>query len=146
MSHTQTLAENRYERKRYAVSGKKGQFCGMATKPKEPLSDLHKLFLKRVQEELDHRGLSRKGLSERTGGPSQTTFNDTMRGADPRLSTINEIATALGIQAWQLFIESADASRKNVTNVKNFPQPEKMIGKSHKSARKKPDDRSKTVA
>lgn len=118
----------------------------MAAKLKEPKTDLQRLFLKRVQEELDRRGLSRKALSERAGGPSQTTFNDTMRGSDPRLKTVHEIATALGIQAWQLLRESADVEREKVTNIKNFPQREKMIGKRGKSSLKKQSDRSKTGA
>lgn len=144
MSHAQSLAENRYQSKRYAVSREKGHLFRMAAKVKEPKTPLQALFLKRVQEEMDKRGLSRAGLSGRTGGPSQTTFNDTMRGSDPRLETVYEIATALGIQAWQLLRESADVERENVTNVKNFPQPGRMIRKSPKSARKKADDRTKT--
>lgn len=118
----------------------------MAAKRKEPLNDLQKLFLKRVQEELDDRGLSRAGLAGRAGGPKQTTFNDIMNGSDPRLSSIHEIATALGIQAWQLLRESADVEREKFTNVKNFPQREKMIGKRGKSSIKKQSDRTKTAA
>ena len=142
--HEQILAVNRYECKRYAAKVKKAHLCGMAAKKKEPRSALQTLFLRRVQEEMDRRGLSRNAVSSRAGGPAQRTFNDIMNGADPRLENVAAIATALGIQAWQLFRESADLNVTDSTKVKNFPQPPRMIRKSHKSAIKKAGDRIKT--
>ena len=113
----------------------------------EPKTDLQKLFLKRIQEELDARGLSRNALCSRVGGPPQTTFNDVMRGADPRLETIHQIATALGMPAWKLLIEKSDIAAAPVAeNVTSFPGYPSMVGHADKPVHRKKDDRKKRRA
>jgi transcriptional regulator with XRE-family HTH domain len=111
---------------------------------KKPASTLQELFLKRVQEELDRQGLSRNALAGRVGGPSQTTFNDVMQGHDPRLKTVSEIATALGVQPWELFTERrVGESRRANGTVQNFPAFPSIIGRPDKSAKLTGRDRKK---
>ena len=75
---------------------------------KSPKTPLQALFLRRVQQELDARGLSQNALCGRVGGLKQRTLNDVMNGADPRLETVYQVATALGINPWHLFVEAED--------------------------------------
>ena len=120
---TTTLTENRYKSKRYAVRPRFGQRLPMPTmRRKDSQATLLKLFLKRVDEELDRRGLSRNALSKRVGGPPQSTFNEVMNGADPHLSTIGQIATALGIQPCELLQEiHVRKTRQKVEKINPYP-------------------------
>lgn len=127
MSTPQTLTVNRYPVKRSAVSDDFGHGSPVAVKRKEPKNVLHKLFLRRVQEEMEKQGLSRAGLARRAGGPSQTTFNDVMNGSDPQLETIHQISTALSVPAWSLFVESdlvrqLTPERRKIFNFPSYPR------------------------
>ena len=89
---------------------------------KDSPTTLHELFVKRVKEELDRLELSRSALSKRVGGPPQSTFNEVMNGADPRLTTIGQIATALGIQPCELLQEiPVRKSRQKVEKINPYP-------------------------
>lgn len=77
--------------------------------------------MQRVQEEMDRQGLSRNGLSKRPGAPSQMTINDVMNGADPKLLTVHKMATALGVQAWQLLTPRVVDTPQSAGKVHKFP-------------------------
>jgi hypothetical protein len=147
MTHTTNLPENRLERKRYAVRTLVGQRIGVPSKrSKKPRTVLQALFIKRVKEEMG--ALSGNELSRRPGGPPQTTFNDVMNGADPRLETVYQIATALNIPAWHFFIERTDLVRlrtgspteppSSVTSLPGYP---KMLEHGVKKGETKVRDR-----
>lgn len=107
-----------------------------STRKKEPKTALQELFLKRVREEMKHRGIpSTNALANRAGAPRQSTLNDVMNGADPSLETVTKIAFALGVEPWRLLVEEDPAVRKRTT-VATFPQPSSMFAK-------KDDDRKK---
>lgn len=123
----EVLAENRYLRKRSAAFSAFRHRLRVPRKrkhpPTAPKTDLQAVFLKRVGEQLAVLGISRLALSKRVGGPPQKTLNDVMNGADPRLETVHQIATALGVPAWTLFVESVQAERK----VLEFPTYPKVF-------------------
>lgn len=83
---------------------------------KEPKTRAQALFIARVKALLDEKGMSENSLAAIRGAPPQRTINDAMRGADPRLSTVVGIASALGLQAWQLVYEE-----QPLANVLQFP-------------------------
>ena len=121
MSHGEILAENRSESKRYAARRNFGHRLRlMPAKKKEPKSPLQKIFLKRVQEEMDRQGLTRNKLSERVGAPPQTTLNDIMNGADPRLENVHGIAFALGVAAVELLTEKSLSGTVHI--MPNYPR------------------------
>jgi transcriptional regulator with XRE-family HTH domain len=73
---------------------------------REIRSPLQAVFLKRVDEEMKKQGISRNQLAQRVGAPPQTTLNDVMLGADPRLETVFGFAVALGVAPVSLLTES----------------------------------------
>lgn len=93
-----------------------------SSRKKKPKTALQELFIKRVQEEMDAKGLSQNAVSSRVGGPPQKTFNDVMNGADPRLETVSQIAFALSVPVWRLMMERSDAAAQQ-SNVKQFGGP-----------------------
>lgn len=100
MSHTDTLAENRYDCKRYAAKPTFGHVSGMPRhgkqKPrKPPKTEVHALLARRIEEEMDRRGLNANKM-KKYGGVQRTIWDLLNAGSDPRLSTIVKIATALG--------------------------------------------------
>lgn len=115
----------------------------MGERAKTPETVLGKVFLKRVQEEMAKQGLSRNALSKRAGGPPQTTFNDVMNGADPKLETIHQIATALSVPAWSLFVESdmvrqRTPERRKIFNFPSYPRVfTERTGKTSRQQNKK---------
>jgi hypothetical protein len=115
-----TLPENRYERKRYAVNQDFRQIAVVRKpgKKREIRSPLQAVFLKRVQEEMANQRINPNQLSKRVGAPRQTTINDVMLGADPRLETVHGIAIALGVPAVSLLTESRTA----VHQLPGYPQ------------------------
>ena len=66
-----TLAENGYARKPAAAQVVFGHIYRMGARTKAPRTNLQRIFLKRVREELDARGLSENALSKRVGGLTQ---------------------------------------------------------------------------
>lgn len=83
--------------------------------PKEPLTPLHALFVRRVREEMQSRQLNPNKLKDY--GVKQRTLADVLLGADPRLSTIQATAKALGIQSpADLLREGMD---KRITKLKS---------------------------
>lgn len=89
-------------------------------KTRLPKTRLQEIFLKRVREEMDRQGLNVNSLSRRVGAPAQSTLNDIMRGADPRLESVHGIATALGIEPVLLLTELY--SKGNVHKFPSYPQ------------------------
>lgn len=79
--------------------------------------------MKRVQEEMDRIGLSENALSKRVGGPPQKTINSVMNGTDPTIATVSQIATGLGVHAWELLIEKTSVvdSLRGSTTLSPFP-------------------------
>lgn len=139
MSHDVTLAENRLQRKRQTVSTEKGHRYPMRKqgKRREIRSPLQAIFLKRVEEELQRQGLSRAQLAKRVGAPPQTTLNDVMLGADPRLETVYGVATALGIPAISLLTESS-------ASLHRLPSYPSISSASSHTPKQKTQDRKKS--
>lgn len=150
MSHLERLTENRLERKRNAVKGEFGHLSGVRntskpTKTREPRSQLQAVFLKRVHEAMKAQGLIHDDgrpngtkLSKRHGAPSQTTINDVLRGADPRLETVQAFATALELAPVSLLTE-----QKLPGNIHNLPGIPTISGRIDKAAANKARDRNK---
>lgn len=107
MSHTTSLSDIPLTVKRYAAIPALRQAIRVTTTRKwEPKSDLQRVFLRRVKAEMEVQGLSENELARRVGGPKQKTLNDVMRGRDPRLKTVEQIAKALGVMPpWKLLKE-----------------------------------------
>lgn len=106
------------------------------TKKREPRSQLQAVFLKRVREEMAAQGLLHQDgrpnvtqLSKRHGAPSQTTINDVMRGADPRLGTVQAFAIALEVASVSLLTE-----QKFQGNIHNLPHVPTIAGRIDKAA------------
>lgn len=117
MSHTTRLVVNRLNVKRYAAICGFGQAENMAEAKKwEPKSDLQRVFLRRVKDELQAQGVSESELTRRVGGPKQKTLNEVMRGRDPRLKTVEQIAKALGVlPPWKLLKDDEQTSGMPLT-------------------------------
>ena len=128
MSREETLAENRYARKRRAGTPSVGHAKPMRRKPK---SHLQALFLKRLDEELSARELTVNAFTKRAGAPGQSTMNPIFNATtDPRLGTVDKIANALGIPAWHLFIERSDIPSHRRGTISKFPEAP-GIGRQH---------------
>jgi transcriptional regulator with XRE-family HTH domain len=98
------------------------------------------VFVKRLKEELQRQGISINALSRREGAPKQRTLNDVVNGADPRLETVDQIATALGVPAWTLFVEQDQYTRRVVEfptypKVFNDTEPREMSRREAKKTR-----------
>jgi transcriptional regulator with XRE-family HTH domain len=107
---TTTLAGCCYVRKRYVANPAFGHAEGMK-------SDLQKLFVRRLGEEMDVRAMSDNGLAKlaRTIGHEigQTTISAIRRGKqDPSLEKVNALADALGVPAWALFMEAGHIEQR----------------------------------
>lgn len=146
MRHDESLAENRLRSKRQTVRTGIGH-CSPMKKTREvraQLAGLQAVFLKRVQQEMVSQGLVNQdgepngnALARRHGAPPQTTINDTLRGADPRLGTVQKFANALEVPAMSLLTEAT----ANLHRLPTYPQ----IGSApaHNS-REKSRDRKKS--
>lgn len=106
-------------------------------KKREIRSPLQEIFLKRVEEELKRQGLSRSQLAGRIGAPPQTTVNDVMLGADPRLETVHGFATALGIPAISLLSEVSSS----LYQLPSYPQ---IVSAGTHTSERKVRDRKKS--
>lgn len=107
-------------------------------KPQAPKSKAQAMFIRRVREELGETSVT--ALSKRDGAPAQRTINDVLNGADPKLATVQQIADALNIPVWQLFLEKADVVRlltPRDDNVRKLPEPPRMLQKPSFSGRDK---------
>jgi len=97
--------------------------------PREPETDLQKLFLARVHEEMGKQGISGNALCLRRNqqgmklGPRQSTFSDAMRSGNPKLETIAKIADALDVPAWTLLVPSELAATHTPERRKVFQFP-----------------------
>jgi hypothetical protein len=145
MSITSNLADYRYLSKRNAATSALGQLCAMGRirkkrPPREPMTELHALFVRRVREEMKARGLNPHQLEEY--GVKQRTLADTLRGTDPRLSTIYETARALGMKAADLLREGQDKRISGVIPL-HGPQP-RMIPESSAATGKAGDRKKRT--
>lgn len=109
-------------------------------------SPLQTLFVKRVLEEMEARGLNPYAMSRRIGGPKQKTLDDVLYGgAVPRITLIYQAAVALEVQPWELLRESDQVGRKHskVVHLRTPPSvlgyPDREIGKSstYKGTRRK---------
>lgn len=144
MSHLEILTENRLLGKRNAVTVNFGHLLGVPrtskpTEKKAPRSKLQKVFLKRVQEVMELRSIKNPTqLSKLMGAPSQTTLSDILvKGADPRLETVNAIADALDVPAISLLTE------QNLGNIHAFPSVPTISGRIDKAVAHKARDRNK---
>jgi transcriptional regulator with XRE-family HTH domain len=135
-----SLTENRLLCKRYAVYEDFRHLEPMKSqRAKEPKTVTQAMFLHRVNQELERQKVTRNGLCQRPGAPTQSTFNEVMNGADPRLETVHQIAAALNVPAWTLFVERpASGFPYNVTEFPTPPAPTE--GFLHRADRK---DRAK---
>lgn len=117
-----------------------------SARKKAPKTDTQALFIKRVEEELKRLQISRNELSRRVGAPSQSTLNEILNGAEARLTQIHKIATALGVQVWELFKErqAVGESRQPGNNVRKLPDFPPIIGQQAKPPVIKAHDRKKS--
>jgi transcriptional regulator with XRE-family HTH domain len=95
---------------------------GRQTKTKrtwEIRSDLQAIFLRRVKEELARQEISQNQLSKREGAPAQKTINDMLKGADPRLETVQSVADALGVPVVSLLLDTRLTS--NIQKLPSYP-------------------------
>jgi transcriptional regulator with XRE-family HTH domain len=113
-------------------------------------SDLQKLFIRRLGEEMDARAMSDNALAKlaRTIGHEigQTSISAIRRGKqDPSLEKVNALADALGIPAWVLFMEPGQIEQrvirpaalpKNVVKLANPYPPMLHRGESHQHGKK----------
>jgi hypothetical protein len=126
------LAEYRYFCKRSAANGGLGHRKGVGRPRKQrqhkpPLTSLHALFVRRVNEELAAKKLNATNLQEY--GAVQRTLWDVLNTAtDPRLSTLYRTATALGMEPHQLLRERERQESKQVSgNVAQFPSRPEIV-------------------
>lgn len=146
MLHAESLAENRLESKRNAVKEVSVHRLGVG-QPRKPgkqrpiRSPLQEVFLRRVKAEMEKQKLTGNQLAHRVGAPPQTTLNDVLLGADPRLETVYAFATALGVPAVSLLTESVLSG-----NVHNLPHYPKISGSPDKRIGEKAADRKKRRA
>lgn len=84
-------------------------------KKKAPKSGLQSVFVARVLEEMESRGLNPNSLSKRPGAPKQRTLDDVVYGgADPRLSTVQQVADGLGMHPLELLSQSVRGRDKTL--------------------------------
>lgn len=142
MLHTKILAENRLQRKRNAVNAVSGHRLDVASgrkpgKPRPIRSPLQAVFLRRVRAEMERQGnLTGNQLAKRLGAPPQTTLNDVLLGADPRLETVHAFATALNVPAVSLLTEVT-------ASVHALPSYPAISARADNSDREKTPDRKK---
>lgn len=119
-----------------------------SARKKAPKTRLQALFIKRVEEELERLQISRNELCGRVGAPKQSTFNEIMNGADPRLEQIQKISDALGVHACDLLTESSAVgeSLHRSANVRKLPTYPPMIGQQAKPSGHKSHDRRRRRA
>lgn len=142
MSISQTVTENRVSGKRNAVREYFGHVVTMRdpnkpTKKRQPKSPLQEVFLKRVLEEMGRQGVNPTQLSKRVGAPKQTTLNDILNGADPRLEQVYKTAVALDVPAISLL------SEQRTGNIHTLPNVPTISGRMDKAAENKVRDRNK---
>lgn len=94
--------------------------------------------MRRVKAEMERQRLSGNQLSKRVGAPAQTTLNDVLNGADPRLETVWAFATALGVPAVSLLTES--------NNVRQLVRYASIFGQDDNQEAGKGRDRKKRRA
>jgi len=137
----QTLADFRLVRKRRAANVGRWQAMLMPKasklrRRKPPKSGLQTLLIARVTEEMEARGLNPNALSRRPGAPKQRTLDDVIYGgADPRLSTVQQIADGLGVHPLELLSQASGAKRDKVFHFPQYPQIK--TGKKDKKASQK---------
>jgi hypothetical protein len=119
---------------------------GRRRKPREhkpPLTPLHALFVRRVNEELADKKLNATNLQDY--GAVQRTLWDVLNiASDPRLSTLYRTATALGMELHQLLRERQESKRVS-SNVTQFPSRPEIVPTSagEPDGRRKLADRKK---
>lgn len=90
---------------------------------------------------MGHQGVNPTQLSKRPGAPAQVTINDVLRGADPRLGTVQAFATALEVPPVSLLTE-----QKLFGNIHTLPSVPTISGLVDKAAANKARDRNKRRA
>ena len=110
---------------------------------RRPKTTLNALFMKRVEEEIEAQRATQNQVANRVGAVRQRTLNDILNGADPRLSTVFQVATAIGCQPWELLVEKG--VRRETTTTEQFvtvlPQPARALPAKGKSNGKKQGDK-----
>lgn len=98
----------------------------MAGRPRKhptrpPETPLQELFIKRVREEMVAQGLSENGLAARIKYLPQRTISDVLNtGKVPKLTTVYQIAIALGVHPWELMRPKDGVARSG--NVSKLPE------------------------
>lgn len=120
----------------------------------KPKTELQELFVERVLEELEIRGISGAALAKLTKGSREHPKPHAIAQAsisriltylqDPTLEKVYSIADALGIPPWYLLMQSGEAEQKIIrapsmpprTNVAAFPTYPKIFKTSHAQSKK----------
>lgn len=121
------------------LSGVAGRPRTRSPKPHE--TTLQTIFVRRVREEMESRGIANPtALSRRAGAPPQRTIAAVLEdGVVPGLTVVAGISAALGVHPWQLLVEKIGASQRT-TNVRElpdrYPSWSEKLGKQGKLKRK----------
>lgn len=111
-------------------------------------SELQRIFVERLQEEMAARGLSDNALSALVNPEAPAKFQSnisriTACKQDPKLEMVERIAKVLGLPTIALLtpMSRAPSPRKVV----DFPKPPPIFGHAAKPNAKKSDDRKKST-
>lgn len=104
------LAERCLPCKPYSANGVLGHSVRVKT-------NLQKLFMRRLAEELKNRGLSQNALADLSKETpyeiGQTTISAILKGKhDPKLGTVYSLSRLLDIPAWSLLIEPEQVEQR----------------------------------
>lgn len=80
--------------------------------------------------------MSIRELTMREGAPKRRTLTDVLNGgAVPSLTLVHQVATALGVHAWELMKERSRAEESPATNIKHLPPRYRPIFAPQQSGR-----------
>lgn len=75
-----------------------------------PKLNIKEVFARNLSDAMDRSGLKQQVVADRAGGMSQGHISEMLKGeTDVRIGTVQNLADALGIQAWELLAESDSA-------------------------------------
>lgn len=116
------------------------------TTPKTPLQ---KLFVERLIEEMEVRGISGAALAKLTKGTAHPIAQASMSRIlafkqDPTLEKIYTISEVLGVPPWYLLVHSEEVEQKIIrpptvvhgVNISKFPDYPKIFQKAQSSRKK----------
>lgn len=132
------IALSRLPCKRNGATAKKCHSLAMGSGKKQPKTELQRLFVERLTEEMDARGISDNALAiaaKRAGHKlSQTMVSGIKRfERDPTIGKVHAIAETLGVPAWFLLTPKDRVEQTVIrppSNVVRLPDPyPKIFGK-----------------